>query len=339
MDQPAPPPKIEGQRRKIAALLVLAMLLAAAMVAAIATQQRLFGASARLYFLADDVTGLAPGTTVRTSGVRIGKVEDIELQADQKVKVTLAIGEEHFARLRADAHATMVREQLRPASIELRMGRGNQPFAAADPRVSFTRRGTLNEVADDMRNRIAPILDDVRQLTGVARERKGEIDGILKNAHQISTAMAGTATELQALSRELRARANAVAGRTETALAEGNRTIVRLGGLVGNAEKGLDTVTTRLPGLLDKTTGMLEKTDQMLGQMDGILRDARAISSAAATQVPTVLRQVPPLVDESREMLQGVRQSWPVRTLLPPPPPLLLPIDSHDPAALASLPR
>lgn len=331
MESP-PTPKIHGQRRKIAALLVLALVLAAVMVALIATQQRLFGATARLYFLADDVTGLAPGTTVRTSGVRIGKVEDIELQGDQKVRVTLAIGDEHFARLRADAHATMVREQLRPASIELRMGKSDKPFAREDPRVGFTRRGSLNEVAEDLRNRLAPILDDVRQLTGVARDRKGEIDGIVKNAHEISAAMAGTAVELQGLSRELRQRAHAVAGRTETALAEGNRTIVRLGGLVGQAEKGLETVTSRLPGMLDKT-------DQMLLQFDGILRDGRTISSSVAAQVPTLMRQAPPLVDESREMLQGLRQSWPVRTLMPPPPPLLLPIDSHDPAALAITPR
>ncbi len=41
-----------------------------------------------------------------------------------------------------------------------------------------------------------------------------------------------------------------------------------------------------------------------------------------------------PLIDDSRDTMQGLRESWPLRSMLPPPPPVGLPIDSHDPAAL-----
>jgi hypothetical protein len=71
-----------------------------------------------------------------------------------------------------------------------------------------------------------------------------------------------------------------------------------------------------------------------------VLRDARTISSAAAQGLPEVMRGAAPLIDDSRDTMQGLRESWPLRSMLPPPPPVGLPIDSHDPAALRTpIPR
>jgi hypothetical protein len=111
------------------------------------------------------------------------------------------------------------------------------------------------------------------------------------------------------------------------AMGEANRSIVRIGGLIGQAEKSLDAVNGRLPG-------MLEKADGVLIHLDAVLRDSRTISSAAAKGLPDILRGTAPLIDDSREMMQGLRESWPLRSMLPAPPPAALPIDSHDAAAL-----
>lgn len=321
-----PVPKAQRLRPQIVALLGLALLLAALLLGGIAYHQGAFGSRASLYFIADDVTGLAPGTTVRMSGFRIGKIHDLELQADQTVKVTLLIDTELFDRLRADAQANVVREQLRPAAIDLRAGKAEARLSRQDPRVAYGRRGTLGEIADDLRNRFAPILDDMRQLSGVARDRKADLDAILQNTRAISTALAGTTEQLNALATELRQRASGLGAQSETAMQQANRSLVRLDGLIGSADRSLGAINARLPTLL-------EKTDGMLGQLDGLMRDSRTITAAAASGLPPLLRAAPPLVDESREMLQGLRDSWPLRSMLPPPAPPLLTIDSHDAAA------
>lgn len=329
MAEPAslpPVPKAQRLRSQVAALLGLAVVLAALLIGGIAYHQGAFGSRSTLYFLADDVTGLAPGTTVRMSGFRIGKITDLQLLADQSVKVTLAIDSELFDRLRADARANVVREQLRPAAIDLRVGSAAAKLSRDDPRVAFTRRGTLSEIADDLRNRFAPILDDMRQLSGVARDRKADLDAILQNTRSISAALATTTTQLEGLATELRQRASGLGGQSEVALQQANRSLVRLDGLIGSADRSLGAINSKLPT-------MLEKTDLMLGQLDGLMRDSRTITAAAAAGLPPLLRSAPPLVDESREMLQGLRDSWPLRTMLPPPAPPLLTIDSHDAAA------
>ena len=85
---------------------------------------------------------------------------------------------------------------------------------------------------------------------------------------------------------------------------------------------------------------LLDKADGALTHLDAVLRDARTISSAAAKGLPDLMKSATPLVDDSRETMQGLRESWPLRTMLPAPPPAALPIDSHDPAALhTSAPR
>jgi phospholipid/cholesterol/gamma-HCH transport system substrate-binding protein len=320
------PPKVSWQRRQIAALIVLAVLLALTLAGGIAYQHGAFTGQAQVYFLADDATGLSPGTPVRMSGFRVGKIAAMQLQPDLSVKVVLAIETEPYSHLRSDARADVVREQLRPAAIDLRPGSAAQPLPESDPRVGFRKRGTLTEIAEDLRVRLAPILDDLKQLTGTARARRADIDAMLENAHALSRDLASTAHEMHALTQDLRARVGSIGNQGELVLGEANRSIVRLGGLVGQAEKSLDTLNGRLPNLLDKS-------ESALGNLDAVLRDGRTISSAAAKGVPDMLRSTAPLIDDSRDMMQGLRESWPLRSMLPPPPPAALPIDSHDAAA------
>ena len=326
------PPAVESskvlwQRRQIVALLVLATLLALGGFAGIAYQHGVFSRMAQVYFLADDATGLSPGTPVRMSGFRIGKVSAMHLQPDLSVRVELAIEYEPYAHLKTDARADVVREQLRPAAIDLRPGTAEQKLSEDDPRVAFRKRGTLTEIAEDLRTRLVPILDDVKQLTGTARARSGDIDEILANANALSRDMAGTAKQMQALAQELRSRVGRIGAQGEDVLGEANRSIVRLGNAIGKADASLATVNNQLPG-------MLNKTNDLLVHLDAVLRDARTISSAAAKGLPEIMRNAGPLIDDSRETMQGLRESWPLRSMMPAPPPATLPIDSHDAAAL-----
>ena len=342
------PLKRESIRRQVIGVLALGVVLALLLAGAIASRQGVFRPSTEVYFLADTAAGIAPGISVRLSGMRIGIVNDVVLQPDLKVKVTMKIDEERFAALRADANAEWFKEQLQAAIIELHPGTGAKPLSRDDPRVTHNRRRTLTEVANDLRTRLAPILDDVKQLSGSVAERKGDIAAVLANANTASQELVGTTQELRALAGNAKTRVAALGGQAQGAVAQVqgalgqvqtamnqvqgalgqvNQTLVRVDSLVGQAEKSLANVNERLPNLLQKTGDTLE-------QLNGVARDVRAVSGAASAAVPTLLRSAVPLVDDAREMVSGVKTSWPVRNMLAPPPSALLPIDSHDAAAL-----
>ncbi len=103
MTDPSPPvetPRLVWQRRQIVALIVLSVLLAALLAGGIAYQHGVFTSRAQIYFLADDATGLSPGTPVRMSGFRIGKISEMHLQPDLSVKVVLTIETEPYSHLK-----------------------------------------------------------------------------------------------------------------------------------------------------------------------------------------------------------------------------------------------
>ena len=80
--------------------------------------------------------------------------------------------------------------------------------------------------------------------------------------------------------------------------------------------------------------GLMQKSSDMLDQLNAVARDAKTISASTAQSVPTLLRNVSPVVEDTRDIVAGVKQAWPVKNLLPPPPSPLLPIDSLDAAIL-----
>lgn len=337
----APTVKRESIRRQVLAVLALGALLALLLAGAIAQRHGLFARTAEVYFLADSAAGIAPGISVRLSGFRIGSVTDVVLQPDLKVKVTMNIDEGRAAALRSDAHAEWFKEQLQAAVIDLQPGASTQALSRSDPHVTHSRRRTLTEVANDLRSRLAPILDDVKQLSGSAASRKDDIASILANANLASQELAGTAQQLRALSGNAKARVASLGdqaqgalgqvqgalGQMQGALTQVNQTLLRVDTLVGQADKSLAGINDKLPALLTRTGDTLE-------QLNGVARDVRAVSSAASASVPNMLRNVGPLVDDARDMVSGVKTSWPVRNMLAPLPSALLPIDSHDAAAL-----
>lgn len=330
-----PSPKRRQQLRQITAFIVLAVLMAAALVGAIAYQHGGFSERAEAYFIADDVNGLAPGIQVRLSGLRVGQVTALELQSDLTVKVTMSLATEPFSYLHQDAQAELVREQLKPAAIELHAGKAAQSLSASDPRLSFRRRGTLTEIAEDLRARLAPILADVKVLSGVASAHHDDIAATLANTQALTKELAATAHELHSLSSELHGRVDRIARQTEGVMGQTRQGVTKLGGVIGHADQTLDSINSRLPAILAKTEGLVS-------QLGAVANDGKTVSAAAAANLPKVLQSAPPLVDstraivdDSRDMVQGVRQSWPLRQLLPTPAPALLPIESYDAATLA----
>jgi phospholipid/cholesterol/gamma-HCH transport system substrate-binding protein len=333
------PQKREDIRRQVLLALGLAVVLALVLAGGIASKHGLFSRHAEVYFISDSAAGISPGLSVRLSGFRVGSVTAVDLQNDLKVRVTMKIEEARFAALRADAHAEWFKEQLQAAVIDLSPGQAAEPLSRTDPRVTHARRRTLTEVANDLRGRLAPILDDVKQLSGTLVARKDDLGAVLQNARTTTEQLAATTAELRALAanakgsvatvgdraRQVMGQASQAMGQVQGSMTQVGQTLVRLDGLVEQARGTLDSVNGRLPGLLGSANDTLD-------QINAIGRDLRAVSAAASSALPGVVRGTGPLLDDARDMVGGVRSAWPMRGLVAPPPPALVPLDSHDAA-------
>lgn len=324
-------PAVLRNRLLLAAVLFGGVLLALALTGGMAWRHGTFSKSVEIYAIAQNAAAIAPGTAVRLSGVRIGEVRALDLMPDLTVRVTMGIDADLLDKLRSDARAQLIREQLRPATIDLDPGGAPTPLDPRDRKIAFGGRGTLTEIADDLRSRLVPILDDLRQVTGTLRARQGDIGTVLANAAAASGELAKTAAEMRALAALSRAQLADIGSQSQALMTQGNATVAKVGGLIEQVNTSLGVVNGALPALMGKA-------ESTLSQLDAVARDTRQISAAAAATLPGVLRTAPPLVDDASELVQGARQNWLVRGLLPPAPPAELPISSHDASALRDVP-
>ncbi len=329
-----PPPTLiqsavtdSSQRWLLPLVMVGGLLLAAALAGGIAWRRGAFTPSAEIDAVIQNAAGLAPGTAVRLSGVRVGEVIALDLQPDLSVHLRLRIAADLMPQLHADASAQLIREQLRPAVIELEPGRAPALLDPQHPQIHVRGRASLTEIADELRGRLVPVLDDLKQVTGMLRARQGDVAAVLANAASASGELAGAAGEMHTLLTQSRGQLASLGAQSQALLAEGNQSVARVSALVGQVSDSLSVVNSALPGLL-------HKADTTLGQLNAVAQDTRQISAAAAATLPAVLQAAPRLVDDAQELLQGVRRSWPVRSLLPTPPGPELPIESHDASVL-----
>jgi ABC-type transporter Mla subunit MlaD len=86
----------QGKRFQIGVFLLTSVILLAVIIMLFGSAPGLFASHDRYYIVFDHAQGVAPGTPVRRSGVRIGQVEKVDLDdATGKVRVTILIDKKH----------------------------------------------------------------------------------------------------------------------------------------------------------------------------------------------------------------------------------------------------
>lgn len=327
-----------SNRKLLVAVLLGGLVLAAALSAGIAWRRGAFTPKAVLYADIDNAAGLASGTAVRLSGVRVGEVSELLLLPDLSVRLSLRVDADLLPKLRTDAGAVLIREQLRPPVIELNPGGAPGPLDPRQPRIAFRGKSTLTEIADELRGRLVPILDDLKQVTGMLRQRQGDVAEVLGNAAQASGELAKAAAEVHALSSIARQRLDGIGAQTQALLGQGNASVARVGGLIEQVNSSLGLVNGSLGLVNGALPGLLQKADGTLDNLNAVARSSRLIADSAAQTLPGLLRSAPPLVEEVQDLLQGVKRSWPLRSLLPAAPATAPLIESHDAQALREPP-
>ena len=319
-------------RGQILALLLVGVLLAGALALAIAYRHDAFTKTAEMYFETDSASGLLQGTAVTMSGFRIGEITAVSLLPDLNVKVIMTIRAEHMLKLREDASAELYKEDLlKSAVLAIDRGKSKQVLSRLNPKIRFERPESFADMAGDLKSRIAPILDDVKQITGTLSKRQDRLGEIMEEAANAARELAHAAKEINAMSTDVRKQVSAIGDQSVSTLTEANQTVVRLNGVIAQAEKSIATINATLPQLVRDANTTLEN-------LQAVARDARTISHAAAETLPGTLRNVQPAAEEAREIVRGVTRAWPIRDLLPAPPPAALSIDSHDAKALREPP-
>ncbi len=295
-----------GSRRFLWGSLLLFLLI----FVAILVRQGLLQQTATLQFMTDSAQDLNQGQSVKIAGFRVGSVQTVTLRPDGVVAVVMTVDTDYMKFVTRDAVVELRKEGfVGSAALEILPGQDKTTLAANEATLTFVRSEGLTAVANSLRDKMIPVLDDIKLITRALADPDNGISASLvavrQGTAQINTVLSTANTQL-----------GSVGASVQGTLAQAQGDLGRLG-------TTLDTVNRDLPVLLTKAQRVVDHV--------------QAVAAQAETSVPPALREGRGVVGDVKDMVGGVKSAWPMRHLVEPSDAARLVMDS-DPQALSGAP-
>jgi phospholipid/cholesterol/gamma-HCH transport system substrate-binding protein len=291
----------------VGAFVVVAVAAIVSTVVIVGMENDLFAEKYHLRLRSESGSGFTQGMPVKLSGFRIGRVRKISLDEQAKVVVRMRIDRKYRKWIRADSIATLLKEGLVGDSVlNISVGSPGSPMLSDDDFIAFTEEKGLGEMAREFSDSVKSVLLEVRGTVAYINDPKGDIKQTLANIRRLSANL-----------EETRRNADSLLLTTTDGLG-------RVGPVMDNLAAAIDNVGRRLPSLLDRMEGTLSNTER-------ISVEVRKAAEKAAPRVPHLLGGAEELVEDTDDVVKGVKRMWPFRKHIPPANERgIVPGDSHE---------
>lgn len=299
--------------------LVVAVLALAAAGVLLAYNQGAFTPTVRVFFYAGTADGMNKGMAVKLVGFNVGSVENISIEPDLRVKVELKIVEKYAPMIYINAVVRLTREAVIGGNVlDVRPGTANVGPIADKSVLRYERDPGIEGAVTTLVAQIAPIVADVRQITGYLNNPQGDFRQAMRNinltASRLTEASAGLSRLTGAAVARLESgaeRAGAVADRAEALVREARGTLAVLDASLRKIDAALPSLTARLDQSLENFRLTSEAIRGMVtGDLTGLLTETGSV------------------VSETGDVVRGVRRAWPLREVTQQPREVLLRLDS-----------
>lgn len=287
-------------------------------------KQDFFTRTTTLYFFSDNATGIKPGMAVKTLGFNIGEVKDISIEPNAKVRVKIFVQSDYMRFITQDSRAKLFKEgmigesviEISPGSQELRQ----MPHNAVLP---FNRGRDLTELADELYKETQPILKGIGQTIAAVNNPEGDVQQSLHNVNQATK-------NVQLLTEGLSFRLSSILSKAENITKTANDNLPgimesassKLPSILVKAENITKTVNDNLPDLMDSSRKSLDN-------IRDATTDIKQMTSVSAQELPQTLLDGQSLVKGSLSIVNGVKETWPVRNMISAPQEQSLQLDSY----------
>lgn len=311
-------PRFRHLKKKIAVFAAVALAAVAAVVLLIGKENDLFTKKYELLFSVEKGTGFSRGMPVKLSGFRIGRVKSISLNEAAKVDVVLQIGNEYRKWIRRDSTAKLVKEGLvGDAIIEVSVGTPSLDVLQDGERLAYVKTKALDELADEIAEKVKPVLIEVRDIIGYVNDPGGDIKQSMKNFNTLSRNLEVTRKRADSLLVKAADDVDTVSGKLGAVLDDASVTVNR-------ANASLVLLDGKLPGLLANAESSLKNVEK-------ISCDLRLAEERLLPKVPSLVQKSEDALSGGNRIVDAVQGIWPISSRIPAPrEQQLVPGDSHD---------
>lgn len=305
--------RFKNLERKIGIFVLGSLFVFCAIIITIGVEQDIFTSKSKVYFFTTTGTGIFSGMDVKLSGFKIGKVEKISLDNNAMVKVVMLINSDYMKWIKIDSKSYLKKEDLIGDSIiEISRGSDTSIQVSGDAIIPFEREKGLVGIADDLNNQIKPVLANVKSILEYINNPNGELKQTVLNLRQMSAVL------------------------TET--------IDNVNNIIKNTDKVIPITFDKVNGLLESTkhtvetaNDTIETVNDTIKKTDKIITNLESITNETRNSVPNILPAVPRLIkkgerltDGSLEIIDSLKQIWPISTRFKPLGQEMIKIDSYE---------
>lgn len=311
-------PRFRHLKKKIAAFAVVALAIVAGLILLIGKENDLFVKKYELSFTVDKGTGFSRGLPVKLSGFRIGRLKSVSLNEDAKVDIVLQIDRKYEKWIRSDSTARLVKEGLvGDAVIEISVGSPENSVLQDGNRLRYVKTKALDELADELGEKVKPVLSDLSEIVGYLNDPKGDVKQSMKNFNRLSMNLELTRQKADTLLLRTGEEMGAVSGKVSGVLSDTATTLKR-------ADASLAAVEQSLPGLLGHAESSLENISKLS-------QDLRRFEERELPKVPPLIERAERTLEETGSVVDAAKGIWPIRGRMEAPnEKQFVPGDSHD---------
>ncbi len=250
--------------------------------------------------LSNGAQGLQVGTLVKLKGFKIGEVDNMTLEPNLNVHVSMRVTEEKLALLGADAQVKLSRDTPISAKyIEIIPGTKPQGSLKAEANIPLKDGSEVEDMLLIVKSgveklvsslsKIEPILDDAKKLTGEAADMRGHVHSAVDVMLSNLQATSGNVKQI---------------GQTAQ-------------GMVTSIDADRAVIMGQVKGIV-KTLEITVGTDvpQMSSKVKGALDDVKKITEGAAVDIPPALRSTRIVTADVAEITDGAKKTWPISTFV-----------------------
>jgi phospholipid/cholesterol/gamma-HCH transport system substrate-binding protein len=272
-----------------------------------ALRQGLFVPKTEIYFVAPTSQDIHEGMAVKLAGFKIGSVKRMTLNEKAQTRVDLMIEDRYMHFLREDAEISPIREGVIGDNV-LAIDRGSEkkPALHAGDEIKYVQSGGLEQITQDLRDRLFPAIDDLSKLLHDVNDPKGDIRQTLHNLRELSAGLNDT-----------RARVDRLLDHTDAVVATDLQPMMR------NLNQASDRLNKQLPGMLDKA-------DSTLDSLQKTGAAARSAMETSGPQISGLVGESRGLVHEARKTVDSLNNNWLLRSGIPPESQGPVKMDSSD---------
>lgn len=240
-------------------------------------QRGFFIKTKEFYCITSKATGLYIGMSVKISGFKIGRLQEMELQENGFVKLTLSIVEKHSKWFREGTVAILSKEGFIGESyIEILPGSGD--VLKPGQSIKFFRQAGIEEIANELKEEISEIFKGIKETLNYINEPKGNVKKTIENIEKISRNLIETTESLNRLLSEL---------------------------------------NQKTPELAEKTGKTIDEIKEFIRQLQVLSRElqeiAKALKTASNKDLPIMIEQTKKSMQDIDEIIQSIKGLWPIR--------------------------